>query len=1260
MELQDFSLKDFNTNQSLYIEASAGTGKTYTIQLMVAKMIAEGTPLKKILIVTYTEKAAGELKDRIRKKIVEVLTNHRIDEKSDSLSAEQIERFEQAYRDVDNTSIFTIHSFCQKALKEYAYDANRPFDMEMIDDATVEDVVDKYIRDDWKDDEVFQRLLSKDGVEKYTGRVKKEFISAVMMYKGKDGDSEIVKPEDFVEWAGYAISEKDAKSLVKKCDFKSLVVFTEFKEKFSLLKEKYGKRAYKASRNRGAVIEDFTVAALVEKIEKWDSSQKNPFTDAKIGGKLEDLSEDEYGETLKYVFEKSKKLDKLQASISDFLEKGLIEKRFKNEQTRKLFDVWQSKKAEEKVQSFDDMILFVHKAVMSNEGSLKKHLRMQYKCAIIDEFQDTNQTQWDIFKTVFLTDNVTNRAVDGRSIIVVGDPKQSIYSFQGADVNVYKKAIGEIGNGRRLKYNYRSTKGIIDGCNALFADSFFKPAEGMKKLVDFRGSEVPEEDKSKKATPEIEGTPTLSIWVSAKDVDENQYAQMTVAQIIDWCTYVGEGDNRKTKLQVFDKNNPQTLKNVTFGDFAILAHSRTEMDVFKSYLRQAGVPYSHYKEKNLFKSRECHEWIALLTALSASDFSGWNRRFLSEALITDFFAVKLDLVESPYYDNPENPERKKLNAWRLLALKFRYAEMLERIYEDTQIDVRLTDIAKLQELAKIRQIGNYVVDYLYNHRCSLDDMVRHLEGLARYAESTDDENGDLIEKGFDSDCVQIMTIHASKGLEFPVVISAAGFKGYYDGFSGPFLFHKNEEIFMGFGDFAKKSRRREELEEWKRLYYVDFTRASSILVLPRFKRWKDKEGFVKEEFKFLHAAIEAYCVSGCEHATLNEDGALIWDRKELLDKTTEILKQNNKELENICEIAEVKAAQQNVMSALQSSLPGKAILQYSYSSLAGRVDSPIENVDGSITDPDGSYDQEVPEQAKPKGIDDDVIVFSEDETLQSEDYRADHGEVAVNYPRGSKVGNALHNTLEVLPFQEFGKNYQDDSAAFNSPELRNIVEEKFKAESLPIEKNRDAWMKITMQYLWNTLNAKLPTIAGMENNKAIIEKSSFKLVDLPLNAHKPEVRFDLDADKKDEVSADIEKNIHKFCKGFIDLMFMRTDSQKNVRYCILDWKSDRLEDDNYSPAALKKKVDEEYSVQRVLYSYCLIQWLKQFYQESESDIFKKHFGGIYYAFLRGTVGGSSKGIYAQTWKDYATLEAAYKSVKKLMSKSKNTKNGEEQ
>ena len=122
-------------------------------------------------------------------------------------------------------------------------------------------------------------------------------------------------------------------------------------------------------------------------------------------------------------------------------------------------------------------------------------------------------------------------------------------------------------------------------------------------------------------------------------------------------------------------------------------------------------------------------------------------------------------------------------------------------------------------------------------------------------------------------------------------------------------------------------------------------------------------------------------------------------------------------------------------------------------------------------------------------------------------------------------------------------------------------------------------------------------------------------------------------------------------------MFVRMDSSGHTRSSILDWKSDVLEDNDYCPANLKEKVDREYSVQRVLYSYCLIQWLKQFYGTGtaenldEEQIFEKYFGGIYYIFVRGTQANTGKGIYAQTWNSYKDLEAAFENVKKLMTAS---------
>jgi exodeoxyribonuclease V beta subunit len=104
-----------------------------------------------------------------------------------------------------------------------------------------------------------------------------------------------------------------------------------------------------------------------------------------------------------------------------------------------------------------------------------------------------------------------------------------------------------------------------------------------------------------------------------------------------------------------------------------------------------------------------------------------------------------------------------------------------------------------------------------------------------------------------------------------------------------------------------------------------------------------------------------------------------------------------------------------------------------------------------------------------------------------------------------------------------------------------------------------------------------------------------------------------------------------------------------------------LENNIYTPEALKEKVDNDYSIQRVLYSYCLIQWLKQFYGTGtaenldEAGIFEKHFGGIYYAFIRGTEAGTPKGIYAQTWNSFADLESAYQKIKQLMTKPSSNK-----
>ena len=169
----------------------------------------------------------------------------------------------------------------------------------------------------------------------------------------------------------------------------------------------------------------------------------------------------------------------------------------------------------------------------------------------------------------------------------------------------------------------------------------------------------------------------------------------------------------------------------------------------------------------------------------------------------------------------------------------------------------------------------------------------------------------------------------------------------------------------------------------------------------------------------------------------------------------------------------------------------------------------------------------------------------------------------------------------------------------------------------------------------NTLNADLPVIHGNE----VIDGKTFKLKSLSDNARKSEMEFLFGMDGLEA------KTLNNLCKGFIDLLFVRKENGIDY-YSILDWKSDYMSEESYSDGeALAEKVDKEYTVQRVLYSYLLIKWLKQFYKElTEEEIFEQHFGGIYYAFVRGCKADCSNGIYAQTWKCYEALEESYKKL----------------
>lgn len=1124
-EFDSNNIEDINT--SMFIEASAGTGKTYTITKIVQKLLSQGIKLEKLLIVTYTEKATGELRDRIRKTCPD--------------------------QEVDSASIFTIHSFCQKVLSEFAFTANQSESLSVISDDSLANFIDYWIRSELIHDEEFKELFES-----------------------------IEKQDTFIEW----LTDTLKRSL------KDYYLNSNDEEENSIvsINDDY----IYVNRKRPLVIDKTYSYQEIDRLLE-----------------LQEAKDEASTVELSLVLKDDK-------AIIDYKKA-----RFIRNQLKKIYLAWEQEKEKNKWMSYEDMLRNVREAVCNPQLKFKEQLRCKYKYAIIDEFQDTNQKQWDIFKNIFMGDNE-------HKIIVVGDEKQSIYSFQGADVNVYKNAVSTIenngGKAYSLSTNYRSTNEMVLACNFLFKNK-------EKPNIRFFDKNSHIEFKESKPsgtiqTAQFDGKSIKPLWIAGtmeKRIEPDEFAKIAVQQIIDCCTI----KNKKTKLQVFDKDKKE-MRNVNFHDFAILARTSTEMPDIEYALQKSGIPFLRYKDKNLFAGIECKNWISIFRAIISKDFTGYKRPILSEALFSVFFNISIEEIENEKYDNPLCEERQKIVQWQQLAQKRQWAKLFEKIYSDTDIENRLSKLDQMQTLAKYRQIGNFALDYLYKNDSTLEDFTQELTRLSNTAVEDD---GTLVAKGTDFDCVQIMTIHASKGLEFPVVICPAGFKGRKNTINPGYLFHDDKKnAKLGFSKLSKDKMITENDYEWQRIFYVAYTRASALLILPFYSAWEKKFAYLNNNISSLFTDPGKEYVKEIKYNNKKKK------YEDLQKEVQTILKELKriKEEKNPAPKDITQEEQLDVTKNLSDKIPELVLTKHSYSSLTHRkAEATVTDDTGARTDKDGSVQQPL----GLSGIDNSenpvkytAIPKGSAATLLAP------AQAPETFPKGKKLGIALHEVFEKADFVKFGNIFDCESAQKNE-ELCRLASACFERQTFNIPpKDPDNWLAYTASVLWNTLNAKFPEISGSSPSG-----SYFSLKEIDNENKISEAEFNINADFE-KLGEEFLKN---YCNGFMDLVFRRViaENDKEV-YCVLDWKSDSLDAKGYSnEKELTSHTNNRYSIQRVLYSYTLIKWLCTFYtNENEEEIFENHFGGIYYVYLRGTVAGTCSGIYSRTWKNWQELETAFKTI----------------
>ncbi|MCR5188455.1 MAG: UvrD-helicase domain-containing protein [Treponema sp.] len=1191
MKKDSFDINKFDINKSTFIEASAGTGKTFTIKTIVRKIVEDGTPLDKILIVTYTEKAAGELKSRIR----------------DELSTLTDKDF-----DVDNAPIFTIHSFCKNTLDQYAFTADQPLQLDLIDEDDVADFIELLVRDQLPKNDEFKALVQgNSNPANFIEELESFFSSAInSMYLNSKGDLDpnIITIDEACKKIYDCTSPREFLECID----------SNYPAKFS---------QYFAILAAPSFTSDKTIEKIVKTLDNW--RKINPWNE--IQDPLKGIGPTTIGPiTEKYknnkdVLEALNFFSNLKSEVAE-IKKESINKdlyKFYASYLPELCKKWQEYKAKNKVQTYNDMIRNVREAVLLENSPLLKVLQDQYKYAIIDEFQDTNQKQWDIFKTIFLTQD--------HAIYVVGDPKQSIYAFQGADINVYNQAKNDIKDymentnpGQEfqawdLDTNYRSTDPMVEVCNKIFEEdqsqekNFF---QGQPE-IEF----TPSNPSHKKATALFDGKEVKPLWLFnlIEGTDENSFIEAAIQKIVQCCQLV----NGKSRLQIHnkahedDKKEPE-YRNVSFKDFTVLARTRSEIKIMESHLKHYGIPFTRYKDTNLFSGMECAQWVALFKAIDTDDFTGFKRKILNEALYTKFFNVPLTQkkdntkapVESKIYDSIiTSQERKLLVEWKKLAQDRLWAKLIESIFIYSELEESLADLSNLQSLSKFRQIGNYAVDYLYQHNCSLNDLIRHLSRLLNKDKDEDSQDENLIARGTDFDCLQLMTIHASKGLEFPIVISLAGFKNYWRPANTCYLYHDSKKkLTISFAKFRGKRTKNENLLEWQRLFYVCYTRASSIMMIGLYDSWKDSVAFsfLDESIRPLYSDYDGTDKDVISYQ--NNDANIIiktdenYKPKEIVK---EILSATGKNI-NIDDEDSREKKQRASFDDLISNEKEIVIHKYNYSNLTHTTkEESSEKIDVSKFDKEG--------QALPANYDPSI----------------ERPLIAEKYPAGTRLGEAIHKIFEISDFTRF-----EDKEYLSEKIIHSFNTFAFKLD----KEDKDKWLEQTLYFVQNTLQAQIPEIVGNEARENYI-----KLKNISFANRLSEADFNM--------NPEFGKLMQNYCNGAIDLIFRHEVDGKQV-YSIVDWKTDQLKTDDEEAvqnlygdkAFLKNHVDRHYSIQRVLYSYALIKWISPFYNESEEEVFKKYFGGVYYVLIRGTSADTSNGIYAQTWDSWDSLKKAFETI----------------
>ncbi|MDY2099488.1 exodeoxyribonuclease V subunit beta [Klebsiella pneumoniae] len=1125
------------------IEASAGTGKTFTIAALYLRLLLglggeaaypRAISVEELLVVTFTEAATEELRGRIRSNIHELriacLRGESDNPLYSALLAEIADKDDAAKtlllaeRQMDEAAVFTIHGFCQRMLSLNAFESGMLFEQQLIEDESrlrYQACADFWRRHCYP--------LTRD-------------IAAVIHDVWK-GPRDLLKSLD--RWLqGEAPQLKSPPAPNETLAERHQQIIARIDSLKQQWREQVGE-IEGVLENSGLDRRKFNrgnQGKWMEKVNAWAQEETLSY---QLPDALEKFAQSFLLERTKAggeppvhpLFSAVESLLASSLTLTDLvLARAMVEIR----------DAVAREKRRRGELGFDDMLSRLDEALRGDSGeTLASAIRQRFPVAMIDEFQDTDPQQYRIFRRIW-------RRQPETALLLIGDPKQAIYAFRGADIFTYMKARGDVAAHYTLDTNWRSSPGMVGSVNRLFSlsDNPF-----MFHEIPFLPVKAAAKNKGLRFTVDAADVPAMNVWLMPGDtVGSGDYqtfmAQLCATQIRDW---LSAGQRGRALLW-----RGETSRPVQASDITVLVRNRLEAAQVREALQTLGIPSVYLSNRDsVFETLEAQELLWLLQAVLAPE----RENTLRSALATSMFGLTALDIENLNQDEQawdalveEFSEYRQI--WRqrgvmpMLRALMTARHIAENLLATRGGERRLTDILHISELLQ------EAASQLESEHALVRWLAQHI------AEPDSNAASQQMRLESDKHLVQIVTIHKSKGLEYPLVWL-------------PFIarFRKQDQAFyhdretfaavldLGQDEASLELAEAERLAEDQRLLYVALTRAvwhCSLGVAPLSSRKSGNSDFHLSALGRLLQAGEAMDAAGLA-ARLADfcHGDIALQIPGELDLTpwqapaATIPRLSARELQRRIaddwRVTSYSGLQQHGFSGGQDLLP--------------RLDVDAAGVGEVVEEP-----QLTPHQ----------------------------------FPRGAAPGTFLHSLFEELDFTQ-------------------PVPEGWMAEKLQLSGFDAQWAPVLTDWLGGVLKTRLPGPDIALNQLAARDKQVEMAFYLPIAQLLTAERLDALIRQYDPLSADTPpldfRQVRGMLKGFIDLVF-----RHEGRYYLLDYKSNWLGEDReaYTRPAMEQAMRaHRYDLQYQLYSLALHRYLRHRLADYDYD---RHFGGVIYLFLRGMDG----------------------------------------